>query len=656
VNKRKNQITILPKRRYDYIYLFLLVLIPLLLNWKNINYEFTSFDDSIIITNNYSFLSDLSNVLKSFETDTFFRKSGETYYRPLQNISFMIDAQISGEKPSAYHFSNILYHILTVIVLFFLLRKLGVRDNISFLLSLLFAVHPLFTVAIAWIPGRGDLLAGLFGSLSFLSFIYYTSKRNNWFFILHSAVFLLALLSKEISVVLPVVLIFYYLVVQKNKYDIRGLLPFIILWGLSVSGFFLLRHIYLNPQSILSFHAFISNLQMIPVLLGKLFVPLGLSAMPVYDLTFTILGTIILITSLIYIRKLKILDKSIIIFGLVWFIGFIVPAMFVVLPLTNVHYEYLEHRAYLPSIGIFIALGILLNEILKEDKKNILIIIILPLIVIFSFISYNYSEDFADGITFFSSLIKTNPENSFAYGERGRIYLSKNNPDLALSDFDNSIRISPTNSLAYFHKGVLYNSLNNPAYAEQLFSTALNYDTLYPLNNSLHANIYFNLSSVKLNLKKYEDVIILLNKGIFKYPDNAGLHNNLGLAYYNISKFDAALFEYNKAINAEQNIPSYYNSRGLVELHLNDYKNAIIDFNSALNLKPDYLQAWGNMGRAKINVNDYEGAINDLTKAISIKKDLATLWYFRGLAYSKLNKQVEAEKDWIEARKLGFKE
>ena len=94
----------------------------------------------------------------------------------------------------------------------------------------------------------------------------------------------------------------------------------------------------------------------------------------------------------------------------------------------------------------------------------------------------------------------------------------------------------------------------------------------------------------------------------------------------------------------------------MVELHLNDYKNAIIDFNSALNLKPDYLQAWGNMGRAKINVNDYEGAINDLTKAISIKKDLATIWYLRGLAYSKLNKQVEAEKDWIEARKLGFKE
>jgi Flp pilus assembly protein TadD len=62
------------------------------------------------------------------------------------------------------------------------------------------------------------------------------------------------------------------------------------------------------------------------------------------------------------------------------------------------------------------------------------------------------------------------------------------------------------------------------------------------------------------------------------------------------------------------------------------------------------------MGRAKINVNNYEGAINDLTKAISIKKDLATLWYFRGLAYSKLNKLAEANEDWAEARKLGFKE
>ena len=48
-----------------------------------------------------------------------------------------------------------------------------------FFISLLFSVHPLFTDAIAWIPGRGDLLSGLFCLASFLSFIYYNNSYHS---------------------------------------------------------------------------------------------------------------------------------------------------------------------------------------------------------------------------------------------------------------------------------------------------------------------------------------------------------------------------------------------------------------------------------------------------------------------------------------------
>lgn len=110
----------------------LLVLVLLILNWKIINYDFTRLDDSSIIKNNYSFLSDFSNAVKAFEYDNFISKDGKNYYRPMQTITFMVDAQISGEKPQAYHFSNLLYHILTVISLFSLLRLLGIKKTWHF--------------------------------------------------------------------------------------------------------------------------------------------------------------------------------------------------------------------------------------------------------------------------------------------------------------------------------------------------------------------------------------------------------------------------------------------------------------------------------------------------------------------------------------------
>src|ERR1035437_6030666 len=156
-----------------YICLSMLVLVPLILNWKIINYDYTKLDDTTIITNNYGFLSDFKNVLKTFEKDNFLSKEGKGYYRPVQTISFMIDAHISEDKPQAYHFFNLFYHILTVISLFFLLKLFGIKNNVSLLLSLLFAVHPLFTDAISWIAGRGDILAGLFGTLSIILFIKY---------------------------------------------------------------------------------------------------------------------------------------------------------------------------------------------------------------------------------------------------------------------------------------------------------------------------------------------------------------------------------------------------------------------------------------------------------------------------------------------------
>jgi protein O-mannosyl-transferase len=638
-----------------YVYLLLLVVIPLTLNWKIISYNFTSSDDTIIIKNNYSFLSDIRNVFQAFAKDNFISKTGQSYYRPVQTVSFIIDTQMNGDRFYSYHLSNLIYHILTVITLFFLLRKLKVKDNISFFLSLLFSVHPLLTDAIAWIPGRGDLLSGLFCTVSFHSFINYNIKKNKIFFFFHSAAFLLALFSKEISVILPVILMFYFWFELRNKHKIRELVPFVLIWSFCAGLFFLLRYINVNNQNMLSIKAFIFNLPVIPIFLGKILVPINLSPLPTYNILFTLIGLILIITSCIYLQKSRIRNKSLIVLGGAWFLGFIIPAMIVTLPFVKVHFDYLECRSYLPSIGIFLALGVFLNEIITMEKINISYKIFIPLIMIFSLLSYNYSRDYVDGVSFFSSLLKSNPGDAYAYRERGSNYLAENKIDLALKDFDNSIRISPTYSRSYYYMGAAYALLKDHIQAEHFFSVALNYDTLYPGDKNLDENVYINLSLEKLSLRKYDDNKVLLNKAIRQYPDNSKLHYNLGLTYYFSEVFDSAISEYSGAINLDKNISSYYNDRGLAEYHLNDFTNALKDFNKTLELNPDFHDAWGSRGMVKIRLDDNVGAISDLTAAISLNPGIGSAYYFRGIAYSKLNRINEARRDLEKANELGFK-
>jgi protein O-mannosyl-transferase len=646
-----------PKRKnITYVYLILLVILPLILNWKIIRYDFTGFDDKAIISNNYDFLSDFKNVFKAFDKDNFISKEGNAYYRPIQTVTLMIDAQINGEKPYIYHLSNLLYHLLNVIVLFFLLRKLGVRDKIAFFVSLLFSIHPLFTDAIVWVPGRGDLLAGLFCSVSFLSFIYYFSTKNIKHIFLHSLTFLLALYSKEISVFLPFVIIIYYWGVLKDKHEIKVMIPFFIIWSIAVFIFSLVRYSILNNQTILSFKAFLRNLPVIPIFMSKLIIPVGLSPMPIYDLLFTIIGILLFILLCVYLWKLKSGNKSILILGIIWFIGFIIPAMFADISYAKVHSEYLECRAYLPSIGVFIALAILLNMKIKREGMILLIKTGIPILALFTFITYTYSSVFSDVTTFYTSLINSNPRNAFALSQRGCSYLYTRNFDLALNDFDNAIRYGPTYSDSYFNKGVLYNLKDDHINAEKYMSMALKYDTLYKEEASLCEKVYVNLSSEKLNLKKYEEAIALLNAGIRKYPADCSLHNNLGLAYFYVAKYDSAIFEYNKAINAKPKESTYFNNRGMAKYCIKNFSDAINDFNSALELTPDFLDALGNRGMSKFNLNDYAGTIDDLTKVINIKPDVGIVWYYRGLAYSKINKHKEAEDDWAKARKLENKE
>jgi len=123
----------------------------------------------------------------------------------------MIDAQVHGARGSVtFHFMNILYHLLACLLLYYLLLKLGVNPLSALALSLLFAVHPVNIHAVAWIPGRNDILLTIFALLSLHGLIDYYKKGDQKYSLSAFYRYAAALFTKESGVILLCAVFYFY--------------------------------------------------------------------------------------------------------------------------------------------------------------------------------------------------------------------------------------------------------------------------------------------------------------------------------------------------------------------------------------------------------------------------------------------------------------
>jgi protein O-mannosyl-transferase len=195
----------------------ILVIISFILYFQSLSFDYINFDDDNIIQNNIFKLQNPSTIIEAFKTDPFFNSQDQEFYRPLQTVTYIIDAIISGKSLWMFHLTNILLHTSAAILLFLLLINLEFNRKLSLIFSIIFVVNPLFTHAVIWLPSRGDLLICVFCLLSFLCFINYSKSKKLIYLIIHLITFLLAVFSKETALLLPLLILIYFFLVQINQ-------------------------------------------------------------------------------------------------------------------------------------------------------------------------------------------------------------------------------------------------------------------------------------------------------------------------------------------------------------------------------------------------------------------------------------------------------
>ncbi len=123
-------------------------------------------------------------------------------FRPLFNLSLLVDFQLVGKKPFLYHGVNLAIHLINIILVFLIADAL--LGGVSALFTAaLFALHPTTVTCIHYVSARPDSAATLFSLLTVLLAIQTPTLRPAR----HAAMavtFLCAMLWKETAIVMPV--------------------------------------------------------------------------------------------------------------------------------------------------------------------------------------------------------------------------------------------------------------------------------------------------------------------------------------------------------------------------------------------------------------------------------------------------------------------
>ena len=158
-------------------------------------------------------------------------------YYPAVFTSFWIEYQLWELNPRGYHIVNVLLHIINALLVWRLSIVLRLPGGVAggWLISAVFALHPVHAESVAWITERKNVLSAMFYLAAALSYLRFeairTSKSTSkpfqetagWYG-MSLTLFILALLSKTVTCSLPAALILMMLF-QRRPMTFRRLLP-----------------------------------------------------------------------------------------------------------------------------------------------------------------------------------------------------------------------------------------------------------------------------------------------------------------------------------------------------------------------------------------------------------------------------------------------
>ena len=504
----------------------------------------------LMLKNNFTNYSDdayvlLNPIVNHFSLENFklmFVSYFDGHYHPLTLLTLSINYAMSGNHAISYNITNLLIHSSNVVLIFVFIKLLFKRSDFAFVVALVWAVHPLHVESVARITDRKDTQYVFFLLIGLINYLKYKSSLHRKFLIYTLVAFLLSLLSKGQALIFPFIIFlieFYIYKVDHKKIDFKTISYF-----LPISMFFAWLAIraqlftgYLSqtedisiPQMVFYPSTILSNY------IVKLFIPLNLSAQysipnisEISSNYYLLVITVILLFALFFsfIKK-----QHIYFFGIVFYL-ITVSIMLRVIPIAE---NFMPDRYnYLPSLGFCIIIAQFYFYLNQKIKSTQLIKYIgYSYILFFATMSFLRVPVWKDGLSVWLDAYKKYPKDTDILQNLGGIYLTKQQPNIALGYLQKSIESDSLNILARLSLYKTYKALSENDKAKKQLIHLFN---IKPKT----ANQFSNQAVVFSQFGFYDKAIELNNISIQKHPFFIKFQlNDVGFLLYKM-EFEKAL-------------------------------------------------------------------------------------------------------------------
>ena len=603
-----NKINISPPKQTLIIYIVLAV-VTLAVYWQVHQFDFINFDDNFYVTHN-------SRIQSGITLEGIRWASGTKYFglwNPLVWLSLMLDYQFHGLNAGGYHVTNLILHILSTLLLFWLFNRMTGAIWKSAFVAALFALHPLHVESVAWIAERKDVLSAFFWMLTLCFYVYYTERPviSRYMLVLFS--FVLALMSKPMVVTLPIVMLLLdYWPLSRCHIGIQSRESATNLTDIMPVSTNQEKKKTKSKKEALKKNISPSHARKLPDNKIAVIIP---SWQLWEKIPFIVLSAVLVIITLYHPNASGMSDIPD--FKQFPFVSRLAnaPVAFMI---------YLENTFWPRDMAIFYPFIEHIPPGQVMGTSLLILVITTFVIVIAKHMPYIFMGWlwFAITIAPVIGIIQISQTAPYAMADR-YYYL----PSIGIGVI-----------LAW---GVPSLFRSEEAKKKILFPAALIFLAVMGFLTWKQCGYWKNNTT-------------LFNHALRVTKNNYVAHHNLGLALFDQGKFEEAIDHYSKAINMRQDEAIFRCNRGNIYIKLGQYKRAIKDYNEAIRLKPDYTDAYSNRGLAFAGLGQYGRAIEDYNETIRRKPGYFNAYYNKACAFS-LQKNVTLACDWLrEAIRRGY--
>jgi hypothetical protein len=523
------------------------------------NHQYLNYDDDLYVVENPAVQEGLS--LESLRWAASTNHDGLRI--PLTWASYLVDAELWELAPGAVLLTNVFYHTLSGLLLFWaLVAATGARYKSAFVAAV-FLLHPIHVESVAWASERKDVLCALFWNGTLAAYVRYAKRPSAFGFGLVLLGHVLALAAKPMAVTLPAVLLlvdawplsrlgetsFEWPRVRRALLE---KLPLAVLSALAMSVTYAtqqadgtMRDLQTIPlldrigNACLSYVGYVDNalwpssLSVFYPYREELGPAAGLAGVGLVAVT---LATLRLVWRAPYLPV-----------GWLWFLGTLVP----VIGFVQVGQQAMANRyAYLPLVGFSLALAWSVDAVAQRfDARRLLACVAGVVTLAMALLTNHEVAHWRNGVTLFRHALTSDPENGTARANLGIAQLLAGETDAGVAELASAFGIEAHGMGA---RGAVRDLLLGHA------------------------------KSAARDERKYWLAIALLRPALVLAPNSIPVHAELGRALFEQRRYDESIEHFARARYSDDQLADLHGraagaleARGRFAQAVAHYENAV---------------------------------------------------------------------------------